>query len=333
MQVTAFGYPLIQLASTNLPMQIAGFEILEHLGQSVVTDVWLAYQQSLKREVILKMVRPEFASNDSERERFIDEAKTTAQLRHPGIVQIFDVNVHDGLPFLVMEHVPGNTLAQVVEASGRLDPAYALTISTQIAEALRYAWDQHRLIHRNLTPKSILLGEGGEAKLAYMGISLRVDPLHPNVLLQHGMIEGTPHYMAPEQATGCSTQDCRTDMYSLGAVLYHLVTGHIPFNHCDPVDILQMQVNGFLRHPQDIARSVPHALAHLIRTLMMKNPAHRFASWDMALKAMKRKRNAPIIFVSKRGQLVSTISPRNKHRSQRSRYRITTRRARQADKH
>ncbi len=276
-------------------MDLPGFKILGRLGESSMTEVWKAYQISLRREVTVKILKEEFAAYAEEVERFCSEAKQTARLKHRRIVQIYDVIRHDGRHVLLMEYVRGPTIESVLKTKKRFTPREAMNIAGCIAEALLYAWGGHRMIHRNLSPRSILLDNSLEPRLAYMGMSLRVDPTRPDEKFRPGVIEGTPYYMSPEQAIASANLDCRTDMYGLGATLYQMITGVVPFGEFGPVDALRCQVKEKLRHPSEFVPRLPDGVSRVLERLMMKSPEHRYADWDDAMQAMRHATKAKII--------------------------------------
>ena len=280
-------------------MDIPGLKVLNRLGESSMTEVWKAYQKSLQRDVTVKVLKEEFAAHEDEVERFCAEAKQTARLKHERIVQIYDVARHEERHFLLMEYVPGPTVEHALNVEGAFKSGHALRIACGVAEALRYAWNAHRMIHRNLSPRSILLDTNGEARLAYMGLSLRVDPTCPDRKFRPGVVEGTPYYMSPEQAMASPDLDCRTDMYSLGATLYQMLTRVVPFGEFSPVDALRCQLKEKLRHPSEFVRGLPDSTSYILEKLMMKDRNDRFPDWDAALKAMRRAVKGKLIVVRK----------------------------------
>ena len=269
-------------------LEILGYEIVEKIGRSSMTDVWKAYQSSLQRYVTPKVLREEFASDPQEIERFFAEARQTSSLKHPGVLQIFDADVHNGRYYVVMEHVRGPSIDELIRDKGALPPKWSMGVAAQTARALGYAWERHQLVHRNLTPRSLFPNGKAHSKIAYLGLSLRVLPGTDNVRLRPGMIVGTPYYMSPEQACCSPDLDCRTDMYSLGASLYHMITGRMPFAKYEPVEALRKQVGGHLAHPSRHAKGLSTGAAFVMRKLMMKDPAHRYSSWEEAARVMEK---------------------------------------------
>ena len=260
-------------------MDIPGFTLKEKIGQSSMTEVWEGYQPSLQRTVTLKVLRKEFSSVPEEVELFHSEARETARLLHDGIVQLYDAIRLPDCHCLVMEHVTGPTLGYLLQ-DGPLAYDKAVNIVKQIAEALKYAWNSSNLIHRNITPRSIMMDGPVTAKLGYVGQSLRVDPMNPDKRLIPGMIVGTPYYMSPEQAMGSTQFDFRADMYGLGTTLHHMLTGIMPFADLDPLDALKSQIFDEISLPKEFEQCVPPVLREIHKRLLMKNPNHRFPKWE-----------------------------------------------------
>lgn len=291
--------------------EIPGFRIIKPLGSSRHTDVWLAEQESLARFVTIKVLREAFASDPDEHERFVSEAKKMSVLNHPRIIQIFNVDEYEGTPYLVTEYVSGPSISSVVADEKALRVSDALQIVTDVAEALAFAWERHNCVHCNITPKSIYLDDddGQQVKLAYMGMSLRVDTLGSGERLSSDEIKGTPYYMAPEQETAPESVDCRTDMYSLGATLYHMITGKIPFGERDPVDAMRRQIEGHIRHPKRYLRDLPPGVVRLMERMLMKDPERRYADWSEALSALRTCLTSRTTYLRKGNLEGCTLAP------------------------
>jgi eukaryotic-like serine/threonine-protein kinase len=288
-------------------MDIPGFEIVERIGAGGMAIVWKARQLSLDRIVALKVLRAECASDPDEVRDFVNEARAAAHLKHPNIIQVHDVAHHDGLYFIVMEFVAGATLSTLLERSGPIAPKRAIQIADSIAQALAYAWDSAGMIHRDIKPDNIMIDADGSVKLADLGLARR--PIPCTAPGSAGPIEGTPNYMAPEQARGSARLDVRTDMYSLGASLYHLVTGRLPFDGLDPERAMQAQIEGVLPNPRELNPAVTHGLAALIRRLMMKNPDNRFPDWDAVRKQLRKAAAGRILIGAREPDALSTVAP------------------------
>ena len=269
-------------------MTIAGFEVLSKIGESALTEVWNAYQVSLDRYVNLKFLKPEAAGDSREIERFIEEARDAAGLRHPTIIAIYNVGFHEDVPFIILEHVEGATLYRRLKDDGALLPSQAAQIGAAVAEALEYAWNQARLIHRCVSPLSIRIEADGSIKFGYIGMSVRVNPMQPSRRIEPGSIEGIPYYMSPEQARGDARLDFRTDMYGLGATLYHMVTGHMPFENCGSMEAVEQQIRGRVPSPRTFDHGIPDALIYIIRKLMRKTPRDRYECWEEVVADLRK---------------------------------------------
>ena len=246
-------------------IEIPGYTVLRLLGHGGMATVYLAQQQSLRREVALKILSPALAQDEIATERFLREARISAKLHHPHIVAIYDVGLHDGVPYMSIAYEPGGTVAQKTDARG--DAKFALRIVRDIAGALDYAHSQG-VIHRDVKPENILLRNDGNCVLSDFGIAHAIGA--QTGLTREGTSVGTPHYMSPEQLRG-EHVDGRSDLYSLGVVFYQLLTGDLPYQGTD----------GWAIGMQHISAPIPRlppALAHLqtfLDVLLAKDPTAR----------------------------------------------------------
>ena len=241
---------------------IPGYRILRVLGQGGMATVYLAEQESLGRQVALKLLADRYASDPEASERFVREARTAARLVHRHIVGVHDVGSHDGRPYLAMEYLPGDTVPAT-----RTAPAEALQAVREIALALDHA---HRegVVHRDIKPENILRRADGSHALADFGIARTADAAAP--MTRDGVTLGTPHYMSPEQLQG-KPLDGRADLYSLGVVLYQLLTGALPYQGTDGWSVGVQHISAPIpRLPAELARLQP-----LVDALMAKDPADR----------------------------------------------------------
>ncbi|MEZ6102776.1 MAG: serine/threonine-protein kinase [Pirellulaceae bacterium] len=217
----------------DLRAQFPELEIQSLLGQGGMGLVYLARQKHLDRQVALKILRPDIATDVAFAERFTREARTLARLAHPAILGLHDFGIRNGTYYFVMEYVDGTNLRQVVKES-KLKPAEALAIVPMICDALQYAHD-HGVVHRDIKPENILLGKNGQVKIADFGLAKLVRGGHEDFTLTGTrQVMGTPQYMAPEQIERPQEVDHRADIYSLGVVLYELLTGELPIGRFAP---------------------------------------------------------------------------------------------------
>jgi serine/threonine protein kinase len=216
----------------ELAQHFPQLEILEYLGRGGMGVVYKARQKSLNRVAALKLLAPERVSDTRFAERFAREAQALAQLSHPNIVTIYDFGQAGGFYFLLMEFVDGVNLRELLRER-KLEPAEALAIVPPICEALQYA-HEHGIVHRDIKPENLLLDKDGRAKIADFGIAKMLGTPSSQVGMAETQVVGTPQYMAPEQRSEPQAADHRADIYSLGVVLYELLTGELPADKLQP---------------------------------------------------------------------------------------------------
>jgi serine/threonine-protein kinase len=250
---------------------IEGFEILEKLGQGSGGAVFKARQQSLDRVVALKILRPRLAENEAYLARFIKEAQAVARLNHVNLISAYEVGESNGYRYLVMEYVDGVTLARVLARGGAMDELRSLRVIQQIARALDHA-HKHDLVHRDVKPDNIILTEGGVAKLCDLGLAKDLGSSTP----QSSRIgtHGTPYYISPEQVRGDTDVDIRSDVYSLGATLFHTITGEVPFSGATPAEVMARHLNERPRDPKVVAGVSPE-VSRLVTSMMAKRRLDR----------------------------------------------------------
>jgi len=273
-------------------LNIAGYELIEQVGTGGMASVWKARQLSLDRIVAIKILGHASLPDQNALERFKSEAQIAAQLNHPAIVQIYDAGETGGAAYLVMEFVDGHTLADEILQHNGVSEARALEIAATVARALAYAWEKECLIHCDIKPDNILIDRNsGAIKVADMGLARMIGPLQRH---EEDHIFGTPNYMSPEQAEGVADLDCRTDMYALGATLYHMVTGVLPFR--DAGDHAAGRNATFLEDPQIVNPALTTPVAWLIEKLMVRNRAARPHFWTQVLKDFEQVRQGLMPF-------------------------------------
>src|SRR5579863_5675511 len=258
----------------GLPAQIGRFVIQEKLGAGAFGAVYRAFDPHLKREVALKVPHPGALSEPRLVERFLREGRAAAGLHHPHIVPVFDAGQDGPHHYLASAFIPGRTLAHEV-SSGPLEFRRAAELVRQLAEALAYAHGQG-IVHRDIKPANVLLDEKGEAHLADFGLAHRAD--EGGELTREGAVMGTPAYMAPEQAEGHKGEPLpASDQYSLGAVLYELLTGEAPFSG-PPAIVLYNVIHQEPEPPRKRYPRIPPELEAVCLKAMAKRPEKRYAS-------------------------------------------------------
>lgn len=264
---------------------IGGLRLQRCLGKGGMGVVYLAQQVNMNRRVAVKILSPAMASNEMFVQRFMHEALATARLEHPNIVTIHDAGTADGCHYLAMEYVDGESLDARLKREKRLPEEDALRIARQIAKALAFAWDRHRMLHRDIKPANIMQSSFGEIKLMDMGLAKSAED--PD-LTATGIAMGTPLYMSPEQARGEHPLDARSDMYSLGATLYHLISGSPPFPGTSAIEIITRHA---LEPPppiRDLNAGVSEPCVHLLDALLAKRREQRPATWHAVIEDIER---------------------------------------------
>lgn len=274
-------------------VQIPGYEILAPIGRGGMGMVYRAKQLSIGRTVAIKILPPEHAQDRQFVDRFLREIRALSQLQHPNIAAAIDAGQAQGILYYVMEFINGRSLAEILREKGKLSEPEAVRVSLGVARALEHAAAQ-KILHRDIKPANIMITSHGEVKLCDYGLAKRdVDPS----LTSPGISIGTPHYIAPELARGSSDVDIRADLYSLGATLYHMVTGAPPFSGETPADTLAMHVR--LAPPPPIEKNplLSPALNSLILGLLQKDRQQRPTPVALiqALEALATHPDAPRI--------------------------------------
>ncbi|MFI5181692.1 MAG: serine/threonine-protein kinase [Thermoanaerobaculia bacterium] len=250
------------------------YEILEELGSGGMGKVYRAKDVTLERNVALKTLAAATARDPAYVQRFLREARAVARLNHANIVQIYNFGSVDGTWYLAMEYVDGLSLGQRLR-SGRFPEAEAVRIARQVCQALALAHAEG-LIHRDIKPDNIMLTSRGDVKLVDLGIAKRLD--EDQSLTQTGHSMGTPHYISPEQIRGQKDIDARADIYSLGATLYHLVTGRTPYQGASGAVVMSMHLVEPLPDPRRYEPTLSEGFCSVLRKMLAKNREERYAN-------------------------------------------------------
>jgi len=217
-------------------ISVPGYTILRLLGKGGMGRVYLAEETMLGRRVAIKIVSEDFSADIPTLQRFVREARTMATVEHPHIVRVYSFGEVEGRQYLVMEYVKGESLAGRIKRLGKLDSTEALRILSEVVDALAAAWS-NGIVHRDVKPANVLLDEDGRVRVADFGLAKGVEVDGDSSITRVGQVVGTPHYLSPEQARGESALDFRADVYSLGVVLYEMLTGEPPFRGATPISI------------------------------------------------------------------------------------------------
>ena len=254
------------------------------LGGGGMAQVFLARDEVLERDVAVKVLREEYAEDGEFVERFRREALSVASLSHPNIVQVYDRGVsEDGRYYIAMEYVPGGTLKDRIVRDGPLDPDTAVAVAVQTAEALGAAHERG-LIHRDVKPQNVLVTASGDVKVADFGIARAAAA---DVISRTSAVLGTARYMSPEQAMGREVGPA-SDLYSLGIVLYEMLTGEVPFEADTPVAVSMKHVNEPPRPPREVRGEIPEGINAVVLKLLEKDPAARYASAEALVADLNR---------------------------------------------
>ena len=268
------------------------YEIHELIGQGGMAYVYRAYDRIENRWVAIKILREELSDNSDFLRRFRNESKAIAVLSHPNIVKVYDVSFGDRIQYIVMEYVDGITLKQYIEQQGEIKWREALYFTVQILQALQHAHERG-IIHRDIKPQNIMLLEDGSIKVMDFGIA-RFTQAETQTMTDKAI--GSVHYIAPEQARGGHIND-KADIYSVGVMLYEMLTGQLPFVADNAVSVAIMQMQAEPTPPTRINPSIPKGLEEITMHAMEKNPAQRFPSAADMLEDIERfRRNPEMVF-------------------------------------
>lgn len=263
----------VTLVSEMKPRKLGKYILHEEIGRGGMAVVYKAEQVALKRTVALKLLSPGFGDEPEALERFRREARAIAQLNHPNVVQIYDVESAEGQHFFAMEYCPGSALSELINKRGRLELAESLDILDRVASALEIA---HRkgVVHRDIKPSNIIIDAEGKVKVTDFGIALIAGEAR---LTDAGMLAGSVRYVSPEQARG-EALDGRSDIYSLGVVFYEMLVGTPPFDVGTPYSILDRHMHETPAAIRKICPELPAQVAHLVERMLAKERGERFAN-------------------------------------------------------
>jgi len=258
------------------------YEIISRIGGGGMALVYKAHDVLLNRKVAVKVLRQQFVHDEEFIRRFRREAQAAASLSHPNVVSIYDVGREEDVHFIVMEYVEGSNLNEIIHERAPLQPEEAVHIAAQICDALVSA-HQNQIIHRDIKPHNILIGKNGRVKVTDFGIARAVTA---STITQTGSVVGSVHYFSPEHAKGTSTGE-KSDLYSLGIVLYQMLTGKLPFHGESPISVALKHLQETFVEPRVINTLIPQSVENVILRAMRKNPAERYASASDMLRDLE----------------------------------------------
>jgi serine/threonine-protein kinase len=269
--------------------QIPGYKILGKLGAGAMAVVYKAQQLSLNRTVAIKVLPKRFSGNPEYVERFFKEGQAAGKLNHNNIVQAVDVGEAGGYHYFVMEYVEGKTIHDDLMAGKIFKEDEALDIVIQVAHALQHA-HSCGLIHRDVKPKNIMINTAGVVKLADMGLARETTDIEA-AQSEAGKAYGTPYYISPEQIRGKIDIDGRADIYGLGATLYHMVTGRVPFMADDPAEVMRKHLRDELIPPDHINTSLSTGISEVIEVMLAKRKEDRYNNVEELLTDLEAVRD------------------------------------------
>ncbi|MCI0658644.1 MAG: protein kinase [Acidobacteria bacterium] len=271
-------------AAEKLPTRMGPYEIRGIIGTGGMGVVYQGWDERLSRSVAVKTLKPELAKEPAFCERFVREARAVASLSHPNVTQIYYIGEEEGRPFFAMEFLEGKPLDALLREQGKLPPSRAAELIRQAALGLKAA-AARGVIHRDIKPSNLVLTKEGVLKVTDFGLAKMV--VADSGLTLTGEVLGSPNYLAPEQASGAAA-DLRSDIYSLGATLYELLTGRPPFDGPTPVSIILKHVREPLRSPRHYSPELPVPLVTLTQRMLAKRPEDRPKDYDTLLREMDR---------------------------------------------
>ena len=292
------------MTTTPSPVYGGRYELQHLIARGGTAQVYLARDLLLDRPVALKVLFPELSSDHSFVERFRREAQAAANLSHPNIVPVFDWGESDSTYFIVMEYVDGEPLSSIIRTQAPLAPIQAASITADIAKALSYA-HRHGVVHRDVKPGNVLITADGQVKVTDFGIARAIGA--DEQVTQTGIVMGTATYFSPEQAQGLEV-DGRSDVYSLGVVLYEMVTGRPPFSGETPVSIAYQHVREEPPTPRSVAPTLPASLEAIILQAMAKLPAARYRSAEELRADLERFVHGQVVLAAPPGTATGPVT-------------------------
>lgn len=251
--------------------RLGKYDLVEEIGRGAMGEVYRGVDRSSGREVAVKVLAPQLAADSDLVKRFEREARATARLEHPGIVKGYDLGAEEGTHYFAMQLVAGESLEEVFFDRGRLEPSEVAALGIQVAQALSYAHGEG-LVHRDIKPGNLLIDPSGNCLLTDFGIALAAVDTR---LTRVGESLGSPHYLAPELVGG-GEPDARSDLYSLGVVLFQALTGELPYPGANALAVLRELLEAPLRRTREVDASVPEEMDRVIAKLMAQSPEERY---------------------------------------------------------
>lgn len=256
-------------------------------GRGGMAVVWRAWHKELQRDVAVKVMNREFATSGQDLRQFMLEVRTMTDLHHPGIVQGYGADCVDGRYYFIMDFVDGYTFGSLLHRKSRLPETDAIIIGESVADAMSYAWKSFQIVHCDIKPENIMVDRDGTVKITDLGLCQSTAAIRSGEPSDE--VVGTPAYISPEQIYGDVALDCRADIYSLGATLYHLTTGRMLFPGLSNDDILRSHVNASCQapDPRTIATGLSTGFCNLLAGMLVKDRDARYPTWDDVFAAFQ----------------------------------------------
>lgn len=282
--------------STSLVGQtLAGYKILEKIGSGGMGTVYRAVQLSMSRDVALKVLYHRYSQDENFVKRFIREARSAGGLNHSNIVRVYDVGHEGGFYYMSQEFVQGRSALQILASEGRMSPERALDVTIQVARALEHA-QKRSIIHRDVKPENLIVNDEGHVKLADLGLAKKTGVSQDASVTMEGQVMGTPQYMSPEQVVDSSNVDHRTDIYSLGASLYYMVTGERPFEGKTSMEAMVAVIHDSIEFTREHLAFVPKQIVKIVQKMTEKDPAKRYQTATELIRDLEYVRNRPLTY-------------------------------------
>ena len=273
------------------PIKIPGVRFEHLIGIGGMSEVWLGFHGGLNKEVAIKVMFKEAATSGEEIRQFMQESRVMENINHPGIVHSYEADCRDGRYYFIMDYVDGYTFAAILVRQNQITVTDALVVLDSVSDALKYAWHRHGVIHCDIKPDNIMVGSNGIVKILDLGLcSIMGGNSHGSVSDSQNPVKdtivGTPAYMSPEQIYGDVNLDVRSDIYSLGATLYHLLTGQVLFPDLSNDDTLRCHVDPdkSAPDPRSLNADIPEGLVRILSKMCVKDASLRYGDWSAVLE-------------------------------------------------
>lgn len=285
-----------------------GFLLIERVDETSKAVVWRAMQKTLERIVILHILKEEFAQDPQEINQFLTVARHIARIKSDALAAVYDVVSAPPVHYVVMEHVEGDTLDEELARKGPLPQEQALRIGATLSTGIEQMWRTAHLVHRNLKSASVRLDSRGLAKITDFSLTIAANQTSDRPQHEQDVIVGTPCFLSPEQAQASPSLTTQSDMYAFGMLLYHLVTGHLPFEELDVISILEAQIKQQTQPPHVLQKTVSDSFSWFLHKLLMKQPKDRYANWhEVQQEIQNLLENRPLLCLQHKAQGLSTI--------------------------